>query len=201
MSRLPDLEKLRAHAQAKLTPQRYRHSVAVQKRAAELARRYGVDWYKAAVAGLLHDICHDMDKAAQLNYIKSCGILLDDLALENPPVWHAVAGTQYARRVLGIRDRGILGAIRCHTTGRAGMTALEKVVYVADLTSEDRVFPDIERVRAISNRSLDAAVLYSLRYTNEKLIRCGRPLVREGWEAYNYYVLHVDSDLIKEPEG
>lgn len=191
---LLDIEKLSAHARERLTPERYRHSVAVQKRAVYLAGRYGADWYKAAVAGLLHDICHDMDYPEQLNYLHCCGILLDVLALENPPTWHAVAGARYIQDTLGIRDQDVVDAVRYHTTGRAEMTLLDKVVYIADLTSEDRTFPDIDKVRALSERSLDEAVRYSLCYTVEQLIHRGKPLIRDAWEAYNYY-------LLKEPEN
>lgn len=184
---LPDLERLRQSVRERLSPKRYRHSVAVQKRAAHLAQLYGADWYRAAVAGLLHDICHDLDRDAQLNYMRAHDILCDTATMENPPIWHAITGACFAREALGIRDEEILSAIRYHTTGRAEMTQLEKVVYVADLTSEDRTFPDIAYVRALSERSLEQALFYSLRHTMKKLIRNGKPLVRDAWEAYNYY--------------
>lgn len=183
-----DLETMRTHLQGKVTPERYCHCQAVSRRAVHLAGLYGADPHKACVAGLLHDICHDMSDEELLNYLKGCGILLDILSLENPPTWHAIAGAHYVRAELGIADDEIIGAIRYHTTGRAGMTVLEKVVYIADLTSADRKFLDIDHVRQLSEQSLDAAVRYSICYTVEKLIRRKNPLIRDAWEAYNYFV-------------
>lgn len=191
---LPDLEKLRRHVQQRLSPDRYTHSRAVQKQAMALAKRHGADWYKAGVAGLLHDICKDMDRDALLNYLRSCDILLDVLTMGNPSIWHAVAGAAYVREVLGIRDPEILGAIRYHTTARRAMSLLEQVVFVADLTSEDRNYPDVSHMRRLSEQSLDSAVFYAVRHAVISLVREGRPLTGETWDAYNYY-LPEDGDL------
>ena len=186
---LPDLEKLRAHVQEKLSPERYRHSIAVQKAAMSLAKRHGADWYKAGVAGLVHDICKGMDEAEQLNYLRACGILPDILTLENPPIWHAMAAACYAEDALGIDDQEILDAVRYHATGRADMSLLEKVVYVADLISEAREFEDAPMMRKMAENTLDGVIRYSLRYIIHKVVRQGNPLVQDAWEAYNFYIL------------
>lgn len=196
---LYDLEKLRVQVQQRLTPRRYAHSIAVQKQAVYLAKQYGADWYKAGVAGLVHDVCKDMDQDAQLNYLRSCGILLDVLTQDHPPVWHAIAGAEYAHRVMGIDDDEICGAIRYHTTGRRAMTLLEKVIYIADLTSEDRNYPDVGRVRKLATQSLDDAVWYCQRYIMGKLVLAGEPIMQEAWEAYNYYLSACDA-AVKEPK-
>lgn len=184
---LYDMEKLRRQVEQRLSPARYRHSVAVQKAAMSLAKQYRADWYKAGVAGLLHDICHDMTPQAQLNYLRSCGILLDIFTLENPSLLHAIAGSVYIREAMGVDDEEILSAVRFHTTARRDMTTLEKVVYVADLVSEDRSFPDSAMLRQMAGQSLDAVLHYSLSYTMHKLIQGGKPIVQDAWEAYNAY--------------
>lgn len=185
---LPDIEKLRRQVEDKLSPERYRHSVAVQKQAVHLAGIHGGDWYKAGVAGLVHDVCHDMSYDEQLNYLRCCGILLDTLTMENPAVWHAICAGIYVEEVLGISDGEIVSAVRFHTTGRRAMSLLEKIVYVADLTSEDRVFSDSVELRALAEQSLDAVMKRSLQYTVAKLVREGNPLIQDAWEAYNYYI-------------
>ena len=110
------------------------------------------------------------------------------LTMLSPPVCHEFAGAHYIGDVHGVKDEAVIAAVRWHTTGRADMSLLEKVVYIADLTSEDRTFPDIERVRALSEESLDAAVRYAQCYVMEKLVRQRKPVVQEAWEAYNYYL-------------
>lgn len=185
---LLDLEKLRRAVEERLSPKRYAHSLAVEKQAAALARLHGADWFKAAAAGLLHDICHDLDEASQLNYLRSCGILLDVLTLENPPIWHAISGARYVQDVLGVTDREIVDAIRYHTTGRRDMSPLEKVVYVADLTSDDRTYPGVETYREAAGQSLDKVMRLSLRHTLQGLTDAGKPIVQDAYEAYNYYL-------------
>lgn len=192
-----ELESLRAQLRDTVTPGRFRHCEAVEERAVYLAGLYGADLRRARAAGLLHDICHDMAEEELLNYLQRCGILLDILTLENPPTWHAIAGAQYIRRELGVDDEEIIGAIRYHTTGRAGMSVLEKVVYIADLTSADRKFLDIGHVRRLSEQSLDAAVRYSICYTVEKLIRRKNPLIKDAWEAYNHFVTLPEEGELK----
>jgi nicotinate-nucleotide adenylyltransferase len=186
---LPDLEKLRLHVEGRVSPARYEHSLAVQKMAIYLAKRHGADWYKAGVAGLLHDVCHDVEEADQLNYMRACGILPDILTLENPKVWHAIAGAEYAEDVLGVKDSEIISAIRWHTTARADMTVLEKVVYVADMVSGDRTFDDAPMLRKMAENSLEAVLRYSLGHNIQRVISRGKPIIQETWEAYNYYVL------------
>lgn len=184
-----DIEAVRKHVKSKLTPQRYEHSIAVQKAAMSLGKRHGADWFRAGIAGLCHDICHDMDKVEQLNYLRSCAILPDVLTLENPDVWHSIAGAHYCREVLKITDEEILSAVRYHTTARRDMPLLEKVVYVADLTSEDRQFPDAPMLRKMAEKSLDAAIQYSLSYIIGKLLKESKPIVPDTFEAYNYFTM------------
>lgn len=192
---LPDMEKLRRAVEKRLTAGRYAHSLAVCRRAMELAGRWGADWYAAGVAGLVHDVCKDMSRAAQLNYLRACGIIPDNLTMGNPAVWHAAAGAEYARRELGVRDEAILDAVRYHTTGRRAMSRLEQVVYVADLTSADRAYPDVARMRELSEQSLEAAVFYAVRHAVRTLSAAELPLTRETWEAYNYYLPYYTENL------
>lgn len=188
---LPDMERLNRAVKETLSPKRYAHSLAVRDRAIELAGMYGYDWYKAGVAGLIHDICKEMDEDAQLNYLRRCGILLDALTLMHPQVWHGITASFYVRREYGIRDEEILSAVRYHTTGRAAMTLGEKILYLADLTSADRIFPNVDHVRMLCEQSLDDAVAYCQGTIMERLVRERRPIVQDALEAYNYYVMRV----------
>jgi nicotinate-nucleotide adenylyltransferase len=189
---LYDLEKLRLHVEGRVSPARYEHSLAVQKMAIQLAKRYGADWYKAGVAGLLHDVCKSTDDGETLNYLRACGILPDILTLENPGVWHAIAAAEYVQEVLGVSDGEIISAIRWHATAREDMTTLEKVIYVADLISEDRDFDDAPMLRKMAENSLEAVLRYSLGWIIRQVTNRGKPIIQETWEAYNYYVLEEE---------
>jgi len=138
-----------------LTPQRLRHSECVADAAVKLARRYGADEYRAMLAGMLHDCM-------------KCGGPQED------PTRHAFVGAEYLERECGITDEAVLNAVRWHTTGHAGMTTLEEIVFVADLVSADRDYPDLEIVRTLARDDLHAASRYILEYIFSRLEREGR---------------------------
>lgn len=175
------------HLQQRLSPKRYHHSLCVAERAIFLAHRYGADESRARFCGLTHDICKNLPEKEQLRLIEAQGISLEREVLASPQLWHAIAGSCYIRDAYGITDMEILNAVRYHTTGRAEMSLLEEVIYLADLTSSDRNYPDLEYTRTLADRSLREAMLYSLKYILSSLLKEGRPLCRDSTEAYNFY--------------
>ena len=112
----------------RLKETRFQHSLNVADAAVMLAKKFGADEDKAYLAGLLHDITKNETDENQLQIMESGGIILSKTQRENPKLWHAMSGMVYLRDVLGITDEEVLGAVRWHTTGKAGMTLLEKVV-------------------------------------------------------------------------
>lgn len=171
----------------RLTKKRYDHSLAVEKRAEELAEIHGADAEKASLAGLLHDCCHSLPFDGQLKIISAHGILLDGFTMAHPQLWHAIAGSLVITDELGVDDAEIISAVRLHTTGAKGMTRLEQVVYLADLTSADRDYPGAEENRKLAEKSLTLCMLASLSHTINTLTSRNAPIVRDAWEAYNYF--------------
>lgn len=152
---------------------RFLHSLEVAKEAERLSRRYGADPEKARAAGLLHDVMKDISPDEQLQIFKDFGILLDDVEKKTKKLWHARSGAVFLEKVLHIEDRDILNAVRYHTTGRAGMSLLEKVVFIADFTSADRDYDDVDVIRKLADESLESAMRYALEYTVQDLTRRG----------------------------
>jgi len=147
-----------------LTPERLYHSQCVAEAAEALARRYGADPEKARLAGLLHDCAKSLPLKIQQELCERYGKPLRPEDLPAPPVWHAFAGEAYLALECGVADPEILGAVRWHTLGHAGMTPLEECVYVGDLISADRDYPDLEHVRALASRDLHAASMHILEH-------------------------------------
>ena len=175
---------------SKLDNYRYIHSVGVADSARELAKIYGADEEKAYFAGLLHDIAKNMPKDEQLQIMEKGGIILNPAEKNNPALWHAIAGECYLRCVMGITDTEILGSVRCHTTGKAGMTLLEKIIYVADYISAERNYPDVDVMRDLSlNHSLEKASLYSLIYTFNKQTKLQGIIHPDSVEYYNELII------------
>jgi predicted HD superfamily hydrolase involved in NAD metabolism len=139
------------------------------------------------MAGLLHDICACESYGEQLKYIRSRDILLDKITLAQPDLWHARCG-ELQLCDLGVRDFGLLRAVRYHTTGRSAMSSLEMVVYLADKTCEGRDYHGLGELRALADADLKEAMRMSLIYTVHTLTERRIPIVRDALEAYNYYI-------------
>ena len=152
------LEEYYKILRARMNNKRYEHSLNVAKQAVYLAQKYGEDIKKAEIAGLLHDVTKQTDEQEQLRIISDAGLQLSALELENKKLWHAISGMAFLKIKLNIADEGILNAIRYHTTGRAGMSLLEKIVFVADMTTEDRTSPEAKMVKRVAEDNLDKAV-------------------------------------------
>ncbi len=160
----------------RLTPKRFHHSLEVAKQAKHLAEKYGTDPKKAYTAGLLHDILKDTDADSQLQILKEFGILLDAVEQGAKKLWHARSGAVFLEHVLGIKDKEILDPVRYHTTGRAGMTMPDIVLYLADFTSADRDYPDVDTMRTLTEQDWRAAMIYALEYTIQDLNEQNRPV-------------------------
>ena len=182
----------------KLTEKRYVHSIEVSKAAVRLAERYGADVEKARLAGLLHDVMKDAGGEAQLQIIENSGTILTNVERSSQKLWHGIAGAIFVRDVLKIGDPDIFDAIRYHTTGRAGMSLLEQVVFVADYTSDDRESEDARTVREIATESLRKAIVAGIAFTVTDLISRGRTVAPDTIDAYNESLLFLQGQAEKE---
>ena len=171
-----------------LKPKRFEHSLNVARQAVKLAKLYGEDEEKAYVAGILHDICKNMSDKEQLQWMEKSGIIFDDNLLAQPPVWHGFAGAEYLRQVLRIEDEDIINAVRYHTIARAGMSRLEQIIYLADLTSEERNYPDLDRMSKVVLRSLREGMREALVFAVGNQAAKRLPLCMDTCMAYNEYL-------------
>lgn len=179
------LEEYYEVLRARLNEKRYEHSLNVAKQASCLAKKYGADVKKAEFAGLLHDVTKQTDEQEQLQLISDAGMRLSDLELENKKLWHAVSGMAFLKTKLNIVDEDILNAIRYHTTGRAGMSLLEKIVFVADMTTVDRTSLEAKKVRRVVQEDLDKAVCLTAIFSIEWLIERKAVVAPDTLGAYN----------------
>ncbi len=176
----------------KLDDYRFLHSLNVAESAAALARMYGADEEKAYFAGLLHDIMKNENNSDMLKMMKKGGIILSRTEKANPKLWHAMAGECYLRKELGIADKEILSAVRYHTTGKAGMSLFDKIIYVADYISAERSYPDVDVMRRLSfTEGLDEACLYSLQYTLKSLSERKGIIHEDSLAFYNDLIIKM----------
>ena len=150
-----------------------------------LAEKYGADVEKARVAALLHDCTKKLNLREQLALCEQYGIALDYLERHTLKLLHAKTGAALAREVFGA-DEAVCGAIRWHTTGRAGMTLLEKVVYLADYIEPNRNFEGVDKLRAAVYEDLDKGLELGLRMSIEEIEARGVPVHQNTRAAYEY---------------
>ncbi len=171
----------------KLDDYRYFHSLAVADEAERLAIKYRADPKKAYLAGLLHDITKNFSEDEHLKIFKDFDIILSDTEMNAPKLWHSISGSIYVDKVLNINDSDVVNAIRYHTTGKDNMTLLELIIFVADFTSADRDYPDVNVMRELANRSLYSAVVYALEYTINDLSDRKLKVHPNTLAAFDYY--------------
>lgn len=168
-----------------LSAERYQHSLEVCKLAVQLAKLHGEDEEKAYLAGLLHDCGRATPKARLLKRCEALEVFLDPLEKKCLPVVHAPLGAEIAKRDFGVTDDDIYQAIRYHTIARAGMSRLEKIIYLADMTEPAREFAGIEEIRRATREDLDRAMLLSLRKSMEFNLRKQVLIHPNTLEAWN----------------
>ncbi len=164
-----------------LTPERFRHTMGVAIMAEKLAVHYGIDPKKAYLAGLLHDCAKNLSEEEQWELIQRNHFPIYEGELENPHLLHSIAGSVLAEEIFHIKDPDILSAIRYHTVGKISMTVLEKIIYLADLTEENRKFSFAKKLRRLSFVDLDQALLLSIENTIDYLIGNGQPVLKETY--------------------
>ena len=173
-----------------LKPNRVAHVLGCRDTAVELARVYGENEVDAARAGLLHDITKAIDGPLQLTLCAEYGIVLDTFSRSFPKTLLALTSSLVAERIFG-ENENVVGAICHHTTGRADMTRLEKIIYIADYVERNRDFPGVEEMRAMAYTDLDRAVLMGLESAVAHVKRQGQGLAPATMEALEYLQKHV----------
>ena len=174
LKKLP-LEQLRPVALSYLKHKRIPHVLGTEQEAVRLAERYGADVEKARVAALLHDCTKRLSMEEQLALCHAYGIKLDELEQNALKLLHSKTGAAIARDVFDVDDE-IYHAIWYHTTGHAGMTLLEKIIYLADYIEPTRDFPGVDALREACYEDLNKGLLMGLEMTIEEMTNMGNPV-------------------------
>ena len=168
-----------------LNPNRVAHVLGCRDTAVELAKHWGADPIDAARAGILHDITKALDGPLQLTLCEAYGKILSAFSRKYPKTLHALTGSLVAERIFG-ENAAVVSAICHHTTGKADMSLLEKIIYVADYMEPCRNFPGVEKLRELAYTDIDAALELGLEMTLAHLARLGDEVSPESREALEF---------------
>ena len=183
------LEKLKATQRER----RFLHTLGVMSEAERLAPKCGVDIKKARLAALLHDCAKNLDEADDSDFCALCekyGVVPDEYAKKEKALMHAFLGAAVARIDYGVEDKEILDAIYYHTTARAQMTPLEKLVYIADMTERGRIIEQADEIRRLVEVDIDEALIYAIGCSIKHVIRKGSLIHPVSIDAINYLIEH-----------
>lgn len=196
---ISDYKAIKKILSKQLDPKRYEHTIGVAYTAAALAMRYHADVEKAYLAGLLHDCAKCIDTDEKLALCKKYKVKLSEFEIENPFLIHAKLGSCLAEKKYEVSDPDVLSAIRYHTTGKADMSLLEKIVFSADYIEPGRkMIPGLEEIRETIFVDLDRAVCMILEGTMRHLKNKDQPIDQASIDAYEFYKKYQEDtdDLI-----
>lgn len=149
---------------------------------------------KAYFAGLLHDVCKEMLFDDQRALMLAGDFAPDEAELHSRKVWHGIAGAYYLQSEFGVTDRDVLNAVRFHTVGRANMSLLEEIIYIADMISDDRDYKGVGKMRKLAFENLQEAMLEALRDSAGAILKKGVMLPEYTIAAYNYYLMRLRNE-------
>lgn len=188
----PELSWLRERAYAMLKPKRIPHVQGCEELAVAMAERWGEDRGRAAEAAILHDCTKKLSGEEHLALCEKYGIATDKTERNNEQLLHSKTGAYVAKELFGV-DEGIVSAIFWHTTGRPDMTALEKIIYLADAAEPNRDYPGVEKLRKLCMEDLDAAMILGLRMSLDTVKKRGQKAHEMSRKALDFLVAKEES--------
>lgn len=183
-----DLQKIQTRLKKHIDEDRFIHTLGVMYTSASMAMAHGCSMDDAQVAGLLHDCAKCIPNDKKLKICKKNQIEISSVEYENPILLHAKLGAFIAETKYDISDSNILQAIKYHTTGRAGMSVLEKIVFIADYIEPKRYkAKNLAEIRKMAFIDLDECVYMILRDTLAYLKNNPKAVDPTTSDAYDFY--------------
>lgn len=189
---LQKIDEYKKLLKSRLDENRFYHSLCVADEALRLSEKYNGNNEKCYLAGLLHDITKNDSAEEHLKIFTDFGIILSDIEKSAMKLWHAISGSAFIKNILMIDDNEILDAVRYHTTAKSDMSLTAKILYLADFTSKDRNYPDVNIIRSLVDESLDKAFIYALKYSIIDLTERSKAIHPDTISAFNQAVLKTE---------
>ncbi len=186
------IDQMKVEINKKLHPTRYNHTLAVLEVAIDMAERFDVNKEDTIVAALLHDYAKNFSDDEMLSQMNTYGIEKDTFTIDCINLAHGQVAAELVQHDFKIKNIDVINAIRNHTFARAGMSDLEKVIYLADMIEPSRDFDGVEEIRTLAKINLDDALLLALNHTIGYLMSKNRPLHPNAVLARNELIRKKD---------
>ncbi len=169
-------DEIKRKLQGMLSPKRFIHSVKVMEAAEQLAKKYGGDIEKAALAGLVHDCAKELTTDVTFDLCNKYGIIVDKIMRKEPKLLHGMVGSYLVRDLFYIDCPDVQCAVADHTMGRPGMGKLSRIVFIADYIDATRDYPGVEKIADAAQESLEKAIVAGIDCTIANVLLKGKPL-------------------------
>ncbi len=186
-----EIEKLKEELKKYLKSERYTHSLCVMKISEELAEIYNVDKNKVMKAALMHDMAKELPFDELKKYVIDENIYVSKMEMILGVTLHGKVAADMCMKKYKF-DKEMCEAISNHTTGRANMSMLEKIVFIADKIDETRKYEGVEELRDLAFKNIDEAIISNIDYTIIYNIKKGRPLLEESIKTRNYILINTE---------
>lgn len=180
-------EELYEDVKSILSEKRFKHTEGVIKRAVEYAKVYNANMEDTKLAALAHDIAKEIPQEEAFNLIKKYEIELDEIEKVNFNLIHSKLGAEIVKEKYGFNE-DIINAIKYHTTGRENMSILEKIIFLADATEENRAYKELDNLVNMIKDNIDEGMLFTLKWTFNDITNKKYLLHLDSVKAYNFLV-------------
>ena len=180
-------EELYKDVKSRLSEKRFRHTEGVIKRAVEYAEIYNANLEDTKLAALAHDIAKEIPQEEALELVKKYGMELDEIEKVNFNLVHSKLGAEIVKEKYGFNE-DIINAIKYHTTGRENMSILEKIIFLADATEENRTYKELNDLVEMIKNDIDEGMLFTLQWTFNDITNKKYLLHLDSVKAYNFLV-------------
>ncbi len=168
----------------KLREKRFKHSLAVADCSKDLAKIHGENIEKAYIAGLFHDFAKELSNDESLKYLNEMKEV-DEFLLKTPNLAHGKIAAYILQKEYNLKDAEILSAISKHTFGDIDMTALDKIVYIADAIEPNRNYENCQKIRDLAYKDLDLSCIEYLKNNFVFLSQNNKKIHTKSVEMYN----------------
>ena len=180
-------EELYEDVKSRLSEKRFKHTEGVIKRAIEYAEVYNANIEDTKFAALAHDIAKEISQEDALELVQKYNLELDEIEKVNFNLVHSKLGAEIVKEKYGFNE-DIINAIKYHTTGRANMSILEKIIFLADATEENRTYKELNNLVEMIKKDIDEGMLFTLQWTFNDITNKKYLLHLDSVKAYNFLV-------------
>lgn len=192
-------KEIEKYVRSHLSDKRWNHTVNVVSEAKKLCQMYGGDMEKCVTAAIFHDVVKELPREELNALVRKFGF--DEKYIDSPNLSHGKIAAALLKHEWGIDDEDIINAVSYHTTGRAGMSKTEKIVFIADAIEPTRVYNGVEAIRKATYEDLDRGCLKSLTDTVEHLKEKGVSYIDEDTLRAREWLEEQIDDFRKERDG